>query len=69
MNAVSPGITLTRAVRDTPPDVVAKALAAVPRGKGCEPEDLAAVIRFLASEDSVGVVGQNIIVSGGRVMQ
>lgn len=35
----------------------------------CEPEDMAAVIRFLASEDAVGVVGQNIIVSGGRCMQ
>jgi len=35
----------------------------------CEPEDMAAVIRFLASEDAIGIVGQNIIVSGGRTMQ
>ena len=49
-------------------EVVAEAMKAVPRGKMCEPEDMAAVIRFLASEDAVGVVGQNIIVSGGRAM-
>jgi NAD(P)-dependent dehydrogenase (short-subunit alcohol dehydrogenase family) len=70
VNAVSPGVTRTRAVTDgVPPEVVAEAMKAVPRGKMCEPEDMAAVIRFLASEDAVGVVGQNIIVSGGRCMQ
>lgn len=29
---------------------------------------MAAVIRFLASEDARGIVGQNIVVSGGRTM-
>jgi acetoacetyl-CoA reductase/3-oxoacyl-[acyl-carrier protein] reductase len=69
INAVSPGVTNTRAIRDTPKEVVAAAIALIPRGRICEPEDMAAVIRFLASEDSLGVLGQNIIVSGGRCMQ
>ena len=70
VNAVSPGVTRTRAVTEgVPPEVVEAAMKSNPRGKMCEPEDMAAVIRFLASEDAVGVVGQNIIVSGGRCMQ
>ncbi|RYD89871.1 MAG: SDR family oxidoreductase, partial [Sphingomonadales bacterium] len=60
VNAVSPGVTRTRAVTEgVPPEVVEAAMKSVPRGKLCEPEDMAAVIRFLASEDAVGVVGQN----------
>jgi acetoacetyl-CoA reductase/3-oxoacyl-[acyl-carrier protein] reductase len=70
VNAVSPGVTRTRAVTEgVPQEVVDAAMKSIPRGKMCEPEDMAAVIRFLASEDAVGVVGQNIIVSGGRCMQ
>jgi acetoacetyl-CoA reductase/3-oxoacyl-[acyl-carrier protein] reductase len=69
VNAVSPGITRTRAIRDIPKSILDQALVNVPRKKICEPEDMAAVIRFLASDDAVGIVGQNIIVSGGRCMQ
>jgi NAD(P)-dependent dehydrogenase (short-subunit alcohol dehydrogenase family) len=69
VNAVSPGVTRTRAIEAVPKDVVDAAIAQIPRGKICEPEDMAAVIRFLASHDAIGVVGQNIIVSGGRTMQ
>jgi acetoacetyl-CoA reductase/3-oxoacyl-[acyl-carrier protein] reductase len=70
VNAVSPGITRTPAIggEGVPPEIVEKALAQVPRGKICEPEDIAGVTRFLASEDARAVVGQNIIVSGGRMM-
>jgi len=70
VNAVSPGVTRTRAVIDgVPKHIVDAAMAQIPRGRMCEPEDMAAVIRFLASEDAIGIVGQNIIVSGGRTMQ
>jgi acetoacetyl-CoA reductase/3-oxoacyl-[acyl-carrier protein] reductase len=70
VNAVSPGVTRTRAVIDgVPQHIVDAAMAQIPRGRMCEPEDMAAVIRFLASEDAIGIVGQNIIVSGGRTMQ
>lgn len=70
VNAISPGITRTREVTDgVPPEIIEAALAQVPRRKISEPEDIAAVVRFLASQDAIGVVGQNIIVSGGRVMQ
>lgn len=69
VNAVSPGVTRTRAIEAVPKDVVDAAIAQIPRGQICEPEDMAAVIRFLASHDAIGVVGQNIIVSGGRTMQ
>jgi len=70
VNAISPGVTRTRAVIDgVPQEIVDAAMAQIPRGRMCEPEDMAAVIRFLASEEARGVVGQNIIVSGGRTMQ
>lgn len=68
VNAVSPGVTRTRAIEDVPQEVVDDAISQIPRRKICEPEDMAAVIRFLASDESRGIVGQNIVVSGGRTM-
>ena len=44
-----------------------RALASIPMGRMCEPEDIANGVAFLASEDSRFVTGQALVINGGRV--
>jgi 3(or 17)beta-hydroxysteroid dehydrogenase len=48
-------------------DVVAKAQAAIPMGEFTTPEDIAAAVSFLTSDDSRHITGAKIIVDGGFV--
>jgi len=69
VNAICPGVTRTRAIMANPPSVIQPAIDATPRGVMTEPEDIANVAAFLASEQSRAIIGQAIVVGGGRVMQ
>ena len=49
-----------------PPEAVQHSLSLIPLGRwGC-PEELAGVVAYLASDDAAYVVGQTVIVDGGR---
>lgn len=48
-------------------DIVAKAQSAVPLGEFTTPEDIAAAVAFLASDDSRQITGTKVIVDGGFV--
>jgi NAD(P)-dependent dehydrogenase (short-subunit alcohol dehydrogenase family) len=67
-NAVSPGITRTEGALATPHkdafDFV-QSLQAIPRH--AEPEDIAPVVAFLASEESGWITGQNVVVDAGHI--
>lgn len=67
MNAVSPGlIGGTPFHRDfTAPDAFAAATKTIPLGRAGEPEDVAKVIAFLASDDASFLVGETIEINGG----
>jgi acetoacetyl-CoA reductase/3-oxoacyl-[acyl-carrier protein] reductase len=69
VNVVCPGITRTRAVVEVPEDVIKAGLKTTPLGMMCEPEDIACAVTFLASADARCIVGQSLLVNGGRVMQ
>ena len=43
-------------------------IGATPLGRIGRPEEIAAVARFLLSEESSFMTGQTIVASGGRVM-
>jgi NAD(P)-dependent dehydrogenase (short-subunit alcohol dehydrogenase family) len=68
VNAVGPGIIktpLTKAYMEQFPDKVKASIANTPLGRLGEPEDVADVVAFLASEKARFITGQTIYVDGG----
>jgi meso-butanediol dehydrogenase/(S,S)-butanediol dehydrogenase/diacetyl reductase len=67
VNAVNPSLVYTPMTADMKkqPELVAKFEERIPMGRGAEPEDIAPVIAFLASEDAHFVTGVNLPVDGG----
>ena len=68
VNCVCPGLTETEMAHTLGPDVHATIMENTPLGRIGEPEELAAVARFLLSEESSFMTGQTVVASGGRVM-
>lgn len=69
VNVVAPGLVVTemgrRLVRAMGVEDISTMDAAAPFGRVCRPEDVAAVVRFLCSEQAGYVTGQVIAVDGG----
>jgi meso-butanediol dehydrogenase / (S,S)-butanediol dehydrogenase / diacetyl reductase len=67
VNCVCPGMVETPASAPIKnmPDVWTKILDAHPRGRASTPEEIAAVIVFLASKESVALVGSALVADGG----
>ena len=68
VNAVCPGAIRTRAHDRLPKEVIDRVRTSVPMGFVAEPEDVAGVVAFLASDDARYVTGQSILIDGGRWM-
>lgn len=66
-NAVAPGFIRTKMTDALTEDVQQKMLDAIPLKKFGEPEDVANVIAFLASDEAAYVSGQVLTVCGGMV--
>jgi NAD(P)-dependent dehydrogenase (short-subunit alcohol dehydrogenase family) len=67
INVVAPGMVRTRMSAPLTEDPTASAefLAAVPLARFAEPEEIAAVARFLVSDDSSYVTGSLVVADGG----
>lgn len=65
VNAVSPGAIRTAALEHMPADVMASIEAGIPCGRVGEPEEIAAAIAWLMSEDASYVFGHTLSVNGG----
>ncbi|MFC6718746.1 3-oxoacyl-ACP reductase [Natrialbaceae archaeon GCM10025810] len=64
-NCVAPGFTRTDMVEAVPDKVLDRIIASIPLERLAEVEDIAAVVKFLASEESAYVTGEVIDVNGG----
>lgn len=64
VNAVAPGITRTDMVAALPPELVARISAPIPLGRVGEPEEVANVFLFLASDLASYVTGAVVSVDG-----
>ena len=67
VNCLAPGLTDTEMGRSANPDMVEQLIAATPLGRMAAPEEMAAAVKFLLSEDSSFITGQTIVACGGRV--
>ena len=66
MNTVAPGFIPVERHTGVPDRVKAAYLASVPAGRMGTPADVAHAVSFLASEDAGFIIGQRIVVDGGR---
>lgn len=65
VNTLVPGPTNTPMMQGIPREWMEAIVRGVPMGRMAEPDDIARVALFLASEDAGFVTGQNVAVNGG----
>ena len=68
VNTVSPGYVETDLVMAIRAEVREQIIASIPMGRLARPEEVAAVVAFLASEEAGYITGANISVNGGMHM-
>ena len=66
VNAIAPALIETPILKQVPPEDVARLTDKIPMGRMGRPEEVAAVVHFLASDDASFVTAQCYDVSGGR---
>jgi 3-oxoacyl-[acyl-carrier protein] reductase len=67
VNCVAPGLIETEMAHVLPEETIERIKADTPLGRLGNPEEIAALIRFLLSEESSFMTGETIAASGGRV--
>jgi len=68
VNAVAPGFIDTDMTRDLPEQQSEALLAQIPLGRLGQPEEIAAVVGFLASSEGGYITGETLHVNGGMYM-
>jgi len=68
VNAVAPGTTETDMTRGWDRRTLERLTAQVPAGRLGQPEDVAAAVAFLASQEADYITGQTLSVNGGLLM-
>lgn len=68
VNAIAPGFIETDMTQNLSEEVKSAMLAKVPLKRAGKPEDIAAAVRFLASEDASYITGHVLNVNGGMYM-
>ena len=66
VNCLAPGLTETELSKSANPGLIDKLIGITPMGRIGKPEEMAAVVRFLLSDESSFITGQTIAACGGR---
>ena len=69
VNAVAPGIITTDMTADIPETRRVKQLDSIPMSRFGMPDEVAGVVRFLASDGAAYITGQTLCVDGGMCMR
>lgn len=69
VNMVSPGITSTNLIANLPKKLIEMTAANNPLKRIAQPEDVANVVLFLASDEADYINGENILINGGGIMK
>lgn len=65
VNTISPGYTDTNMMTKMKPEILNKVVDAIPLKRLCNPEEVAALALYLASEQTAYVTGANFEINGG----
>ncbi len=68
INCISPGLIETEMAGTLTDETIAEMIKATPMERIGQPGEIAALARFLISEESSFMTGQTLVASGGRVM-
>jgi 3-oxoacyl-[acyl-carrier protein] reductase len=65
VNAIAPGYMDTDMTQELSPEQRSALLGMIPLGKTGSPEDIAAAVAFLVSDDATYITGQTLVIDGG----
>lgn len=65
VNAISPGYTDTDMVKHIRPDVLENIIGTIPLQRLCRPDEVAALVCYLVSDDANYITGANYEINGG----
>ncbi len=68
INCVAPGLVETEMLHVLPASAITRVVSETPMGRVGNPDEIAAVVRFLLSDESSFMTGQTVVACGGRVM-
>ena len=68
VNTVSPGFIDTDMTKDLPAENKAQMLSQIPVGRLGQPDEVAAIVTFLAGESAAYITGETIQINGGMYM-
>jgi NAD(P)-dependent dehydrogenase (short-subunit alcohol dehydrogenase family) len=68
VNTIAPGVTRTDMIRNHDPAMIARTLERTPLRRMGEPEDIAAIALFFASDASRHLTGQLLVADGGGLL-
>jgi 3-oxoacyl-[acyl-carrier protein] reductase len=68
VNVVAPGYIATDMTKNLSEELKQKMMGTIPLGRMGQPEDIAAAVKFLASDDASYITGHVLAVNGGMYM-
>lgn len=68
VNAVAPGYINTDMVAGVPKEMLARIEAQIPVGRLGQPDEIARIVEFLASEEAAFITGATFVANGGQYM-